>query len=88
MISKFFLLIPAGTVIVGSVDGNRVWAREFSRVPIAGVQWSPDGQLLLMSTLTGEIHIYDSNGSFMVILVGFLSLFLRRLGGRPLAIVN
>jgi WD repeat-containing protein 35 len=53
-------------VIVGSVDGNRIWGKELKGNALTGVEWSPDGKMLLFSLRNGEIHIYDNQGSFAV----------------------
>jgi len=54
-------------VIVGSVDGNRIWGKELKGVALSGVCWSPDSRLLLFSLASGEVHVYDSMGGFVVI---------------------
>lgn len=51
---------------MGSVDGNRIWGKELKGTVLTNVEWSPDGQLLLFSLKTGEVHVYDAQGSFMV----------------------
>jgi WD repeat-containing protein 35 len=53
-------------VIVGSVDGNRIWGKELKGNTLTGVEWSPDGKMLLFSLRSGEIHVYDNQGSFVV----------------------
>lgn len=55
-----------GAVIVGSVDGNRIWGKELKSLQLAGVQWSPDGKLLLFSLRNGQVHLYDNQGNFAV----------------------
>lgn len=55
-----------GAIIVGSVDGNRIWGKELKNVSLTGVQWNPDGRLLLFSLKNGEVHLYDNQGSFVV----------------------
>jgi hypothetical protein len=50
---------------VGSVDGNRIWGKEL-KPKLAKVQWSPNGKLILFGTSTGELHIYDNSGIFVV----------------------
>lgn len=63
----YFCMHLLGAVIVGSVDGNRIWGKELKGVALSGVQWSPDSRLLLFSLRNGEVHVYDSQGNFMVI---------------------
>lgn len=55
-----------GAIIVGSVDGNRIWGKELKNVSLTGVQWNPDGRLLLFSMKNGEVHLYDNQGSFVM----------------------
>ena len=50
-----------GAVIVGSVDGNRIWSREMG-VPLALVEWSPDGQLLLFASTEGDVSAHNRQG--------------------------
>lgn len=58
-----------GAIIVGSVDGNRIWGKELKNTSLTGVQWNPDGRLLLFSLKNGEVHLYDNQGSFVVSLL-------------------
>ena len=59
---KICIIYEDGAVIVGSVDGNRMWGKELG-LTLALVEWSPDGRLILFSTVQGEVHVYDSNGN-------------------------
>ena len=59
---KICIVYEDGAVIVGSVDGNRLWGKELP-LQLALVEWSPDGRLILFCTVQGECHIYDHNGS-------------------------
>jgi WD repeat-containing protein 35 len=58
-------------VIVGSVDGNRIWGRELGeeiqKASLKLVEWSPDGgRHLLFCTSNGDIFIYDNMGNMIV----------------------
>ncbi len=56
-----------GAVIVGSVDGNRIWGNKIPKVNLRQVEWSPDsGRHILFCTELGEVHVYDSLGNFIV----------------------
>ena len=57
---------PPGAVIVGSVDGNRIWSKDIKGVQLVQVAWSPDSKVILFGTGIGEVHIYDSHGSYNV----------------------
>lgn len=53
-----------GAVIVGSVDGSRVWGKDIKGPGLTAVQWSPDNSLLLFALSNGELHLYDEQGNF------------------------
>ncbi|XP_015596434.1 WD repeat-containing protein 35 [Cephus cinctus] len=63
---KICIVYEDGAVIVGSVDGNRIWGKELKNTSLTGVQWSPDGKLLLFGLKTGEVHLYDNQGVFLM----------------------
>ena len=58
--------LAVGAVIVGSVDGNRIWGKELRGMQLTHVQWSPDGKVILFGNAKGEISIYDSHGTYNV----------------------
>lgn len=59
---KICIIYEDGAVIVGSVDGKRMWGKELT-MQLAFVEWSPDGRLILFCTTQGDCHIYDGNGN-------------------------
>jgi len=59
---KICIVYEDGAVIVGSVDGNRLWGKEL-KVTLAFVEWSPDGRSIIFVTLTGEVYLYDNLGN-------------------------
>lgn len=61
---RICIIYQDGAVIVGSVDGNRMWGKEV-KTELSHVQWSPDGRSILFGTLGCEVHIYDSSGNFL-----------------------
>lgn len=63
---KICIVYDDGAIIVGSVDGNRIWGKELKNTTLTGVQWSPEGRLLLFSLRNGELHLYDNQGAFVV----------------------
>lgn len=63
---KICIVYEDGAIIVGSVDGNRIWGKELKNTSLSNVQWSPDGRLLLFSLRNGELHLYDNQGTFVV----------------------
>ncbi|ELT97636.1 hypothetical protein CAPTEDRAFT_160931 [Capitella teleta] len=62
---KICIVYEDGAVIVGSVDGNRIWGKELKGVHLAGVEWSPDGKILLFAMTNGDIQIYDNTGNLI-----------------------
>lgn len=69
---KICIVYDDGAIIVGSVDGNRIWGKELKNTALTGVQWSPDGRLLLFSLRSGELHLYDNQGTFVVSIHSFI----------------
>lgn len=59
---RIAIIYKDGAVIVGGVDGNRLWGKELG-FELARVEWSPDGGKLLFSTAGGEVHVYDNAGN-------------------------
>ena len=62
---KICIVYEDGAVIVGSVDGNRLWGKELKNTSLSAVQWSPDNRLLLFAIRNGEVHLYDNTGIFI-----------------------
>ncbi|XP_064652091.1 WD repeat-containing protein 35-like [Lineus longissimus] len=62
---KICIVYEDGAVIVGSVDGNRIWGKELKGLQLAHVMWSPDGKILLFGMVNGETQIYDNGGNFI-----------------------
>ena len=62
---RICIVYEDGAVIVGSVDGNRIWGKEIKNVTLTGVCWAPDSRLLLFSLSSGEVHVYDNQGGFV-----------------------
>ncbi|XP_074656125.1 WD repeat-containing protein 35-like isoform X2 [Tubulanus polymorphus] len=62
---KICIVYEDGAVIVGSVDGNRIWGKELKGLQLAHVQWAPDGKLLLFGMTNAEIQMFDNAGNFM-----------------------
>ncbi|XP_060579333.1 WD repeat-containing protein 35-like [Ruditapes philippinarum] len=62
---KICIVYEDGAVIVGSVDGNRIWGKELRGTQLASVEWSPDGKILLFGMANGEVHNYDNLGNFI-----------------------
>ena len=50
-----------GAVIVGSVDGNRLWSKDMP-AKLSLVEWSPDGRMLVFGTLDGPVLVHNHQG--------------------------
>lgn len=59
---KICIIYEDGAVIVGSVDGNRIWGKELS-LPLRFVDWSPDSRNILFVSGDADLVVYDSEGS-------------------------
>lgn len=59
-------IVVTGAVIVGSVDGSRVWGKDIKGPGLAAVQWSPDNTQLLFALANGELQLYDDQGNLTV----------------------
>lgn len=60
---KICIIYEDGAVIVGTVDGQRLWGKEI-KTQLALLDWSPDGKNILFCTLNGEVHVYDNEGIY------------------------
>ena len=61
---KICICYEDGAVIVGSVDGNRMWGKELD-IGLKQVEWSPNGRSILFGTTNHEVHIFDAVGQFI-----------------------
>ena len=59
-------ILYLGAVIVGSVDGNRIWGKELKGLQLTNVEWSPDGKNIIFGISNGEVQIFDNTGNFCV----------------------
>lgn len=65
--TRICIVYEDGAVILGAVDGNRLWGKEVKNTNLAHVQWSPDGNYILYATSVGQLQLFDSQGVFVVI---------------------
>jgi len=51
-----------GAVIVGGVDGNRIWAKELG-MELSFVEWSPDCRNIIFVNKQSKVFLYDNRGN-------------------------
>jgi len=61
---KICIIYEDGAVIVGSVEGNRLWGKELDH-EISKIEWSPDCKLILFGTPNGDVVCHDYVGNFL-----------------------
>lgn len=59
---KICIAYDDGAVIVGSVDGNRLWGKDLN-LQLSMLHWSPDGSYIVFASASGDCHTYDSSGN-------------------------
>ena len=62
---KICIAYDDGNVIVGSVDGQRLWGSELSQQSISQVEWNPESTRILFALGPGAMHVYDCDGNFL-----------------------
>ncbi|CAD8136286.1 unnamed protein product [Paramecium pentaurelia] len=59
---KVGIIYEDGAVIIGSVEGNRLWGRDY-QYRLGLIEWSPDSKLMILGTADGQVIIHDQNGN-------------------------
>ena len=62
--TKLAILIEDGQIIVGSVDGEKLWSKTIDKAPMIA-EWSPDGKYLIVGTKFGEVMVWESVGNYL-----------------------
>lgn len=60
--SRICIAYRDGAVIVGNVDGARMWGKEL-QMTLDKLAWSSNGQNIVFSTMQGDVYIYDADGN-------------------------
>ncbi|CAL2050128.1 unnamed protein product [Caenorhabditis brenneri] len=60
--TKIAIAYADGNVIVGTLEGNRIWNKELD-MQLAACEWAPDGDMLIFGTADGKVSVYDDEGS-------------------------
>jgi len=61
---KICIVYKDGYVIVGSVEGSRLWGKELNK-NLNHISWSPDSKKILFGTDISELELYDVTGNFL-----------------------
>lgn len=59
------IVFQDGVVLVGTVDGERIWSKDLGGRNFSKVEWSPDNKMLLFGMINGEVHVYDNMGNYI-----------------------
>ncbi|CCW60259.1 unnamed protein product [Phytomonas sp. EM1] len=59
--NKICVAYEDGAIVVGYVDGSRLWNNDY-QYQLAKVCWSPDDRYLLFGTSKGEVFVHDAVG--------------------------
>ena len=62
--TKVCIIYEDGAVIVGSVEGSRLWGKEYKH-RLAMIEWSPDSKMIVFGTMDGEVRVFDNSGGAM-----------------------
>lgn len=60
---KIGIVYEDGAVIVGSVEGTRLWGKEL-KIRLKIIEWSPDSRTILFGTPEGAVNVYDYVGNY------------------------
>ncbi|KAF1763427.1 hypothetical protein GCK72_011693 [Caenorhabditis remanei] len=60
--TKIAIAYADGNVIVGTLEGNRIWNKELD-MQLAACEWAPDGEMLIFGTADGKVVVFDETGS-------------------------
>lgn len=61
---KIGIVYEDGAVIVGSVEGNRLWGKEL-KVQLSLIEWAPDSRIILFATSGGDVNVHDYVGNYL-----------------------
>lgn len=61
---KIGIVYEDGAVIVGSVEGNRLWGKEL-KCQLQLIEWAPDSRIILFGTTVGEVNVHDYVGNYL-----------------------
>lgn len=60
---KIGIVYEDGQVIVGSVEGTRLWGKDLD-IRLKIIEWSPDSRTILFGTPDGAVNVFDFVGNF------------------------
>jgi WD repeat-containing protein 35 len=62
--TKICIVYSDGAIIVGSVDGDRLWGKQLDN-NFKIVEWSPDNGIISIASLSNEIILVDNTGNHL-----------------------
>ena len=60
--TKICIVYEDGAVIVGDVNGNRIWGKELE-FQLSLLEWSPDNRFILFVSNDAKVYAYDAMGN-------------------------
>jgi len=60
--TKICIVYEDGAVIVGDVNGNRIWGKELE-FQLSLLEWSPDNRFILFVSGDAKVYAYDAMGN-------------------------
>ena len=67
-----------GHVIMGSVDGNRIWAKDIAFSELTSAAWNNDDSCILAGNKQGKLALLDVEGNVLVRYIVTFSLIRKR----------
>ena len=61
---KICIIYSDGAIIMGAVDGTRIWAKDSSET-LANISWAPHDSSFLVGTLDGKLLLHDLSGTLI-----------------------
>lgn len=61
---KIGIVYEDGAIIVGSVEGNRLWGKELKQ-NLNFIEWSPDSRTMLFGLPDGSVNVHDYVGNYL-----------------------
>lgn len=67
---RICIIYEDGGIIMGSVDGNRIWGKDFHG-RLSHVAWAPDGRFLILASQDGKMQLMSEEGVILTRITNF-----------------